>query len=35
MLREAIESVESPAQKVERPIWVKDEAVMAKLSGLR
>ncbi len=35
MLREAIESVESPAQKVERPIWVEDEVVMAKLSGLR
>lgn len=35
MLRDAIESVETPAQKVERPIWVEDEAVMAKLSGLR
>ena len=35
MLRDAIESVESPAQKAERPIWVEDEAVMAKLSGLR
>lgn len=35
MLREAIESVESPAQKAERPIWVEDEAMMAKLSGLR
>ena len=35
MLREAIESVESPAQKAERPIWIDDEAMMAKLSGLR
>jgi integrase/recombinase XerD len=35
MLREAIESVESPAQKAEQPIWVENEAVMAKLSGLR
>jgi len=35
MLREAIESVESPAQKAERPIWLEDEAMMARLSGLR
>lgn len=35
MLRDAIESVESPAQKLERPIWEEDEAVMAKLIGLR
>lgn len=35
MLREALESVESPAQKAERPIWLDDESMMAKLSGLR
>ena len=35
MLREAIESVESPAQKAERPIWLEDEGMMAQLSGLR
>ena len=35
MLRRAIESVESPAQRAERPIWIEHEATMAKLSGLR
>ena len=35
MLREAIESVETPEQKAEKPIWEEDEATMAKLSGLR
>jgi len=35
MLREAIESVEMPEQKAEKPIWKEDEAMMAKLSGLR
>jgi integrase/recombinase XerD len=35
MLRKAIESVETPEQKSERPIWEEDEAMMAKLSGLR
>ncbi len=35
MLREAIESVESPEQDAEKPLWVGDEAVMARLSGLR
>ncbi len=35
MLREAIESVETPEQKAEKPIWEEDEAIMAKLSGLR
>jgi len=35
MLREAIESVETPEQKAEKPIWEEDEAMMAKLSGLR
>ena len=35
MLREAIESVETPEQKTEKPIWQQDEALMVKLSGLR
>lgn len=35
MLRQALESVESPTQRTERPIWLEDEAMMAKLSGLR
>jgi site-specific recombinase XerD len=35
MLREAIESVESPAQKAEQPVWLDDETVMARLTGLR
>jgi len=35
MLREAIESVETPGQEAEKPIWENDEAMMAKLSGLR
>jgi site-specific recombinase XerD len=35
MLREAIESVETPKQKMERPIWKEDETIMARLCGLR
>jgi len=35
MLRNAIESVETPDQKMEKPIWETDEAIMIKLSGLR
>jgi len=35
MLREAIESVETPEQKAENPIWEEGEAMMVKLSGLR
>ncbi len=35
MLREAIESVETPEQKAEKPIWEENEAMLAKLSGLR
>ena len=35
MLRDAIESVETSEQKAEKPIWEGDEAMMAKLSGLR
>ena len=35
MLREAIESIETLEQKAEKPIWEEDEAMMAKLSGLR
>jgi integrase/recombinase XerD len=35
MLREAIESVETPTQKAVKPIWEGDEEMMAKLSGLR
>jgi len=35
MLREAIESVETPEQKTEKPIWEENEAIMAKLIGLR
>jgi site-specific recombinase XerD len=35
MLREAIESVETPEQKAEKPIWKENEAMMVKLSGLR
>jgi len=35
MLREAIESVETPGQEAEKPIWENDESMMAKLSGLR
>lgn len=35
MLREAIESVETPKQKMEKPIWKEDEAIMASLCGLR
>lgn len=35
MLRDAIESVETPTQKAVKPIWEGDETMMAKLSGLR
>ena len=35
MLRDAIESVETPKGAAVKPIWEGDEAVMAKLSGLR
>ena len=35
MLRDAIESVETPTEKAAKPIWEGDEAMMAKLSGLR
>ena len=35
MLREAIESVETPEQKAVKPIWEGNEALMAKLCGLR
>jgi len=35
MLREAIESVETPEQKREKPIWKEDETIMARLCGLR
>jgi site-specific recombinase XerD len=35
MLREAIESVETPGERAVRPIWEADEAMMAELCGLR
>jgi integrase/recombinase XerD len=35
MLRRAMESVQTPDQQTEKPIWITDETVMAKLSGLR
>lgn len=35
MLREAIESVQTPKERSVRPIWEGDEATMAKLCGLR
>ncbi len=35
MLRDAIESVETPADKNEQPLWENNEEMMAKLSGLR
>ncbi len=35
MLRDAIESVETSEEKAVKPIWEGDEAMMAKLSGLR
>ena len=35
MLRDAIESVETPKEKAAAPIWEGNEAMMAKLSGLR
>ena len=35
MLRDAIESVETPKGEAAKPIWEGDEEAMAKLSGLR
>ena len=35
MLREAIESVQTPQERAERPIWEGNETMMAKLCGLR
>lgn len=35
MLRDAIESVETSTVKAAKPIWEGDEAIMAKLHGLR
>lgn len=35
MLREAIESVQTPTERAVRPIWEADEAMMARLCGLR
>ena len=35
MIRDAIESVETLEEKAVKPIWEGDEAMMAKLSGLR
>ena len=35
MLRDAIESVETPEEKTAKPIWEGNEAMMAKLSALR
>ena len=35
MLRDAIESVETTADKNEQPLWESNEEMMAKLSGLR
>ena len=35
MLRQAIESVETPEKHAEAPLWIGDEAVMARLNGLR
>ena len=35
MLREAMESVETPTQKAAKPIWESNEVMMAKLCGLR
>ncbi|MFH2074951.1 MAG: tyrosine-type recombinase/integrase [Pseudomonadota bacterium] len=35
MLRDAIESVETPEEKKAKPIWEGNEEMMAKLSGLR
>ena len=35
MLRDAIESVETSEEKAVKPIWEGDEAMMAKLCGLR
>ncbi len=35
MLREAIESVETPQQRQVKPIWEGNEVMMAKLCGLR
>lgn len=35
MLRDAIESVETPTEKNEQPLWEGSEKIMAKLCGLR
>ena len=35
MLRHAMERVETTAQRAEKPAWMEDETIMAKLSGLR
>jgi len=35
MLRDAIESVETPQGEAAKPIWEGNEEAMAKLSGLR
>lgn len=35
MLRDAIESVETPKEKAAKPLWEGDEVMMAKLCGLR
>jgi site-specific recombinase XerD len=35
MLRDAIESVETPEEKEVKPIWEANEVMMAHLSGLR
>ena len=35
MLRDAIESVETPIEKNEQPLWEGSEKIMAKLCGLR
>lgn len=35
MLRHAMERVETTAQRAEKPVWMEDETIMAKLSGLR
>jgi hypothetical protein len=35
MLRDAIESVETPVDRAERPLWKGNEEMMVKLTGLR
>jgi len=35
MLRSAMNSVETPEQRTEKPAWIENETVMAKLNGLR